>query len=264
MRNPMSESKSILVVEDDPSFALEIMEILREKGYTVVGIVATGEGAITNARETSPDLVLMDIMLGGDMDGRETAQEIRKSHETPILFMTALGHREQSRSSNIPPPEGFGFLVKPFTKSELMKEVRRLLRSGLDVSPPTGNSVIDGQHQELTECLNKMAAFLREEKGEQTHISCQKFWKLLDAHCADEEGILRDAGYSRMDDHLATHEETLTRINQIRSTCKGTCKENHVGSCMGNMESALTDHLLAEDMAFASFLQAKAWVDDNR
>ncbi|MDZ7379086.1 MAG: response regulator, partial [candidate division KSB1 bacterium] len=59
----MAESAKILVVEDEQIVALDIQGMLRRLGYTVTGLAATGEMAITKAEQTKPDLVLMDIKL---------------------------------------------------------------------------------------------------------------------------------------------------------------------------------------------------------
>lgn len=66
----------ILIVEDESIIALEMKFKLEFEGYTIVGIVATGEEAIKIAHDENPDLILMDIMLRGKMDGIEAASMI--------------------------------------------------------------------------------------------------------------------------------------------------------------------------------------------
>ena len=137
----MDEMKHILIVDDDPVLALEVSGSLWELGYAVVGIVATGESAIRNARESGPDLILTDIMLAGRMDGREAAMEIRKTHDTPVIFMTAFGDKRHSKSARLLAPEGLGYLVKPFTKCELGKEIERVLFPPVQTSSSHMNSL---------------------------------------------------------------------------------------------------------------------------
>jgi CheY-like chemotaxis protein len=79
----------MLVVEDEAIIAEHIAILLKNMGYSVVGIVASGEDAIHVTEQMKPDLVLMDIMLQGNMDGIETAQEISNRFEIPVVYLTA-------------------------------------------------------------------------------------------------------------------------------------------------------------------------------
>jgi len=80
----MIESKRVLIVEDESIVALEIQERLMGFGYMAI-IVSSGEEAIKKAGEFHPDIILMDIMLKGGMDGIEAAGRIRKSMDIPIV-----------------------------------------------------------------------------------------------------------------------------------------------------------------------------------
>ncbi|HET8686153.1 MAG TPA: response regulator, partial [Methanosarcina sp.] len=79
----------ILVVEDQNIVALNIRNKLKNLGYTVPGTASTGEEAIRKAELTNADLVLMDIMLKGEMDGIEAAREIKNRLGIPVLYLTA-------------------------------------------------------------------------------------------------------------------------------------------------------------------------------
>ncbi|WP_420457749.1 response regulator [Neolewinella sp.] len=63
----------ILIVEDAPIIAADLQDRLEQLGYTVVGSLATGEAALQWARQSPPDLILMDVQLAGPLDGVETA-----------------------------------------------------------------------------------------------------------------------------------------------------------------------------------------------
>lgn len=80
--NGMNESSRILIIEDEAIVALDIKGRLHALGYSVVGVAASGEKAIELAAEHTPDLILMDIMLEGKMDGIDTALSIKEN----ILF----------------------------------------------------------------------------------------------------------------------------------------------------------------------------------
>jgi len=112
----LTESKRVLVVEDETIVALEIQERLMGFGYTAV-ISSNGEEAIKKAGEFHPDIVLMDIMLKGDIDGIEAAGRIRKSMDIPIVYLTAYSDKATIERAKITQP--FGYLIKPFQAREL-------------------------------------------------------------------------------------------------------------------------------------------------
>jgi len=68
----------ILIVEDEGLIARDIEDMVRNAGYKVSAVVGTGEDAVEKAETTHPDLILMDIILRGEMDGVEAAEKIRE------------------------------------------------------------------------------------------------------------------------------------------------------------------------------------------
>ena len=111
----------ILLVEDDLLIALSMEMELRDAGYSVPKRVATGEKAVLAAREESPDVILMDIRLAGDIDGVDAALGIREFSDVPIIFMTGYqddGTEERARAVN-----PLAYLIKPAG----LREIRDLL-----------------------------------------------------------------------------------------------------------------------------------------
>lgn len=107
----------IMVVEDEWIIANDIKNCLIDLGYMVTAIAATGQEAVEKAVADKPDLVLMDIMLKGEMNGIEAAKEIRKVQTTPVIFLTAYDNQylvEQAKQT-----ENYGYLLKPFKDREL-------------------------------------------------------------------------------------------------------------------------------------------------
>jgi PAS domain S-box-containing protein len=107
----------ILVVEDEGLVGEEIRQRLLRLGCTVVGVVASGEEAISLAEETRPDLILMDVRLQGQMDGIAAAEAITDRRKTPVVFLTA--HSDATtleRARNLAP---FGYVIKPFFERDL-------------------------------------------------------------------------------------------------------------------------------------------------
>lgn len=110
-------SIKVLVVEDESIVSKDIQNSLVNLGYTVVGSAATGERAIELANEVKPDIVLMDIMLKGTMNGIEAADNIRKNLRIPIIFLTA--YTDDATLSKAKITEPFGYIIKPFKEIDL-------------------------------------------------------------------------------------------------------------------------------------------------
>ncbi len=119
--------KRILIVEDQGITAIDEHQIMTDLGYEVTGIAMTGENAVRQAGMDRPDVVLMDIMLAGEMDGREAAMQIHDLYQIPVVFVTAFGSKKASKSLKTPPPKGVGYIVKPYTAKELASEIERLV-----------------------------------------------------------------------------------------------------------------------------------------
>ncbi len=109
--------KQILVVEDEIIIAENIQRKLKKMGYAVPVIVSSGEEAIKKARENNPDLVLMDIVIEGNLDGIEAAEQIRSRFGIPIVYLTAFADEKTLERAKITEP--FGYLIKPFKEREL-------------------------------------------------------------------------------------------------------------------------------------------------
>ena len=103
---------TILVVEDEGIVAREIQNMLKQRGYTVPAIVDSGEKAIEEAAALHPDLVLMDIVLKGNVDGVEAAEQIRARFDIPVVYLTA--HAMESTLQRAKITEPYGYLLKPF------------------------------------------------------------------------------------------------------------------------------------------------------
>ncbi len=116
----MAEGR-ILVVEDEHIVAMGIKKMLKSLGYTVTGVASSGEDAISKAESTFPDVVLMDIMLKGEMDGVEAAREIREKFDVPVVYLTAYSDNkilERAKST-----EPFGYIIKPFDEKDLYSSI---------------------------------------------------------------------------------------------------------------------------------------------
>lgn len=107
----------ILVVEDDLLVGQDISLKLQQLGYIVVAVVSSSEAAVQAVTDTQPDLILMDIILEGEIDGIDTAARINKSRTTPIIYLTAYDDDDFIKRAAITEP--YGYVLKPYTAREL-------------------------------------------------------------------------------------------------------------------------------------------------
>lgn len=115
----------ILLVEDEPVISLEIKRRLQKNNFDVIGTASTGEMAIRKATELAPDIILMDIMLAGDMDGIQAAEVIINDSNIPIVYLTANADRKTIDRAKLTGP--FGYLIKPFHEKELVTTLEMAL-----------------------------------------------------------------------------------------------------------------------------------------
>jgi diguanylate cyclase (GGDEF)-like protein/PAS domain S-box-containing protein len=110
-------NENILIVEDEKIIALDLQRRLERFGYSVIGMASDGQEAISLARERRPDIILMDIMLAGGLDGIEPAKQIRAQLGIPVIFLTAYtDEKTLERAKEVEP---FGYILKPFKEREL-------------------------------------------------------------------------------------------------------------------------------------------------
>jgi PAS domain S-box-containing protein len=122
---------SILVVEDEMVVSKDLAIKLTKAGYRVAGTVATGRAAVQAAEESLPDLVLMDIVLQGHMDGIEAARAIGQRFGIPVVYLTAYADEDILERARLTAP--FGYLVKPYAERELRTTIEMALyKHGLE------------------------------------------------------------------------------------------------------------------------------------
>lgn len=115
----------ILIVEDESIEAMSFEQTLKSFGYEVVGVASTGKEAIEKVSEFIPDLILMDIVLKGELDGIETADLINEKFDVPIVYMTA--HPEESVVNRAKLTLPYGYILKPVNQSELKSTIELAL-----------------------------------------------------------------------------------------------------------------------------------------
>jgi DNA-binding LytR/AlgR family response regulator len=116
---------NVLVVEDESIVSKDIQHSLKKLGYNVVGAAATGEQAVKLAMETQPDIILMDIMLKGEMNGIEAATQIRTETNIPVIFLTAYADESTLNRAKVTQP--YGYIIKPFKEIDIHTSIEMAL-----------------------------------------------------------------------------------------------------------------------------------------
>jgi PAS domain S-box-containing protein len=114
-------SKKILLVEDENTTILLLNKFIDDLGHRIINTVSNGEEAISEAIKSSPDLVLMDIVLNGELDGIEAARQINDTHSVPIIYITSSSDSETLKRALTTNPSGY--IVKPVDKKELKSAI---------------------------------------------------------------------------------------------------------------------------------------------
>jgi len=110
----------VVVAEDEALIRLDLVEMLREEGYEVVGEAGDGEEAVRLARELRPNLIIMDIKMPGT-DGLEAARTIAGERLAPVVMLTAFSQRELVESAR--DAGAMAYLVKPFSKTDVVPAI---------------------------------------------------------------------------------------------------------------------------------------------
>lgn len=154
MRKKELKKKQILIVEDEAIIAMNIRNLLENLGYNICGLASSAEEAVKLAEEKHPDLILIDIILDGEIDGIDTVVEIKKTQNKPIIYMTA--HSDEKTLSRAKATEPHGFIVKPINYNELRltieivfhkREMEEKLKTALEELETMNKKLISTQNE---------------------------------------------------------------------------------------------------------------------
>jgi PAS domain S-box-containing protein len=142
---------SLVLVENEFVLAEDVPSRLRAAGFDIIGTAATGKDALAQARELHPDVVLMDPVLKGKMDGIEAAQQITERFDIPVIFLTAGADAATVRRAT--ETASYGFLVMPFDDLELRAAIEMAIyKHRMEVTARES----DRRMRELTESLSEV------------------------------------------------------------------------------------------------------------
>lgn len=155
--------KKILIVEDESIIAFKMKVLLEINGYEVVAIARNCVEALSLFMCSSPDLVLMDINLEGEIDGIMTAKQIGHKYNTPVIFVTAICTPDiLERAKEVGP---YSFLVKPYNDNELLANVAiALSRAQNSIPIPAEEQVM--KEVEVNQFLKNLGSVLKSKRKE--------------------------------------------------------------------------------------------------
>jgi AmiR/NasT family two-component response regulator len=142
----------VLVAEDEALIRMDLVEMLEEDGYSVVGQAGDGETAVRLATELRPDLVMLDVKMPV-MDGLSAAEQIFEARIAPVVILTAFSQRdlvERARDAG-----AMAYLVKPFTRSDLVPAIEMAVSRFAELSQ------LESEVADLTERLETRKAVER-------------------------------------------------------------------------------------------------------
>lgn len=190
----MESAVRILVVEDEMIIAAKVGMFLSELGYEVTGMLPGAEEALAHLESQLPDFALLDIQLGGPMDGIALAHEMRQKYQLPVIFLTA--NADDATFERAKAAQPFAFLQKPFRKMELKRTLE------LAIARMAGNEV------EATEKENEHDGYCLEDR-----IFIRHNDKMVKVMFADILHVAADRSYCRV---VTTQKEYLLSMPMKR------------------------------------------------
>jgi len=215
-------NERIMVVEDEWVIADDIQRSLRNLGYTVSSLAAYGDKAVQKAEEDKPDLILMDIVLKGEMDGIEAANQIRSRFNIPIIYLTAYDNNATLERAKITEP--FGYMIKPFKERELHTTIEMaLFKHKIEIKLKEKSNEIEKINKELGDFVYIVSHDLKEPL-----FAIEGYAKRLAGKYADK---LDEKGKRYINRINANVEIMSKRIYEIMEVMKsGTVKYDFVNN----------------------------------
>ena len=189
----MKPSLRVVVAEDEALIRLDLVEMLTEAGYEVVGQAGDGEAAISITEKEKPDLVVMDVKMP-KLDGISAAERIANQRIAPVVILTAFSQRdlvERARDAG-----AMAYLTKPFTIEDLMPAIE------LAVSRFQEIKQLDAEVTDLQEQL-KSRKLIEKAKGilmKNLKISEPEAFKWMQKTAMDKRRSMTDVAQLVMDE----------------------------------------------------------------
>ena len=177
-------ARRILIAEDEAIIRLDLKEMLEEEGLEVVGEASDGEAVLRLARESKPDLVIMDIKMPG-MDGLTAAEKVVEEGLGAVLILTAFSQKDLvQRAADA---GAMGYLVKPFQKSDLMPAIEMALARHQELIAVKAEAADKGEQLETRKVVDRAKGKLMDEQG----ITEAEAFRLIQKKAMDERRSMK-------------------------------------------------------------------------
>ncbi|MBC8421113.1 MAG: response regulator [Desulfobacterales bacterium] len=211
--------RKILVVDDDAALAAQLEERLAIMGDEVVGRASSGEAAIEMAERLRPDLVIMDIVMPGEIDGIKAAKIMKQDLDIPAVFLT--GYAEDEFIEKAKSVEPYGYIVKPVAHRELKAVIDiALYKKDMERRLQEAHKELEKRIEERTSELSETNERLREEirdrkKAEEILKEREKDLEGKGIRLEEFNAALKILLEKRDEDRKELEEKVIANVNQM-------------------------------------------------
>ena len=151
----------LIIADDEVIISTQLEEFLKTKGFDIVGIATSGIQAVAMAKELMPDLMLMDIVMPGELDGISAASKINRELKIPVIFLTAYADEEMiNRAKHIGP---FGYVLKPIQEQQILAAIEIALhKQNMEQKLQEAHDMLEQRVEERTQELRLKSESLEE------------------------------------------------------------------------------------------------------
>ena len=205
----------LIIADDEVIISTQLEEFLVTKGFDIAGIATSGVQAVEMARELKPDLMLMDIVMPGELDGIAAAAKINRELKIPVIFLTAYADEEMiQRAKPIGP---FGYVLKPIQEQQILAAIEIALhKKNMEKKLQDAHDLLEQRVEERTQELQMKSENLEEmntalkvllKKREEDKFELEE--KVIYNIKEMVQPFLEKLGRTRLDDRQRTFLEIL-------------------------------------------------------
>mgnify|MGYP001815282930 FL=1 len=151
----------LIIADDEVIISTQLEEFLKTKGFDIVGIATSGVQAVALAKELMPDLMLMDIVMPGELDGIAAASKINRELKIPVIFLTAYADEEMiQRATHIGP---CAYVLKPIQEQQILAAIEIALhKQNMEKKLQEAHDLLEQRVEERTQELRLKSESLEE------------------------------------------------------------------------------------------------------
>jgi len=244
-------TKSILIVEDNPMNMKLFSDLLESHGFNILKSV-DGMDTMQLAKEHRPDLIIMDIHLP-EVSGLELTKSLKADDDLkyiPVLAVTAHEDEKKVLEAGCD-----GYMTKPITISGFLDEVQKFLTLApfrLTDALMIGHPKIDAEHQHIVELLDDFRGSLEAGDDNGCAEKIKQMGKAINSHFENEEKIMEELGYKRLDAHKAHHAKATQKFNALIENADRISYGRHY---INKLTAMFVEDFISADKCFKRFLE---------